>query len=540
MFILYTSCCAEQNNITFSAMEGKCWDAYVLYFCSLKKFFIQNKSDLQKMQVMSTYLQGIADKLSTIVCANPGDIVAAKYVTDGLWYRAKIISIEEGTYIVQFIDYGNIELSSNLKQLPEHLASCSPMAYHCMLDDVDEEEQVIITKSEIYDIVFEFITSTELIVTFLSNEEPFLVNIEWDNRNIKTFLNNIISYGTTFKTYNTLKEFDKLGVKMKVNLIYIESLNEFYVETENSEEIKNKINRELENRLVWKPVIECKIGKLVISKCETNNKWYRVRILEIHDDGKCTCYLIDYGIKEICSEFYEAVGYLELTPPFIKRCSLHMPNIKNKILFANISKSFIDEMALCKDKKMFITIVLTGEPWVVELYVDELNIVDVIEPKPVIVINVFHINALTVQVNTPGRRAVIEKLNNIKTLPVAKKPNIGQIYGAYVSKQWYRVKLKRKFNKQSMEVCMVDIGSSLFEVQELFVLPSCIANIKYLSVHCSLRLDERYFSSTKLRLLCSNDQTEFTMIVIENNYIKGHHISLLLDNKDVMEMIKKD
>lgn len=521
-------------------MEVKRLDAYVSYFDSLKNFYIQIKNNLPKIHEISTSLQLIEDKLPTVVCPNLGDIVAVKYDTDGLWYRAKIICIKESTITVQFIDYGNTEISSsNLKKLPKHLSSFGPMAYHCMLDDIDDEEQIILSQSKIYDTVFEFITSIELIITFLNYNELSLVNIEWDNRNIKTLLNNIISFGITLKTYETLKQFDKVGAKMQVNLIHTESLNEFYVKTEEGGKVIKKIDDELNNELVWKPVIDCKIGNMVISKRETDNRWYRVRILDIHDEGKYMCYFIDYGVKDICSEFYEAVGYLEVAPPSIKRCSLHVPNLfKSKTMFAHISNSFIDEMNLSKDKdyKVIITILYTGEPCVVELQVDGINIIELIEPKPVVVFTVFNLNLLKVQQNNSGRFAVLNELNNIKTLPLVKRTKNGKLYGAYLNKKWYRVKL---VNKRLMEVTLVDWGGLLFEVQELFALPLKIAKVKYLIMFCSLGLDERYFSSTKLKNLCSNGQREFTMVVIKNNPNEGHLIRLFLNNEDVTEMIKK-
>ncbi|XP_060861462.1 maternal protein tudor-like [Metopolophium dirhodum] len=522
-----------------NTMKIKCWDAYISYFYSFKNFYIQNKNDQQTIQDITTSLQFLENEGSMSVSVKPGDLVAAKYENDGLWYRAKILSIEENAFTVQFIDYGNSELSSNLKILPEKIACYRAMAYHCMLDDVDHEEYVISTVNDIYDYIFDFIGSIEVIVTFLSDEETFLVNMKWDDRCIKTLVNNIISYGITPKTYETLKEIDQSGAKMAVNLIYAQSINEFYVETEDSKEIQNKIERILENETVWEPLTEYKIGKMAIAKSITDSRWYRVRLLMIHEEGECTCYFIDYGVQDKCSEFYEAVGYLKLAPPFIKLCSLHIPTMKkNEKLFECLSKSFTDEMELCKNKKMTITVVKTGEPIVVELFVDDFNVAKLIKPIPVIVFNVIHLNILTVQVNSPSRQAVITELSTVKTLNPVEKPKYCKMYGALVNDRWYRAELKNKF-KSSMDIMLVDMGSTVINVENLYELPKHLENVKYLTLRCSLGLDQKYFSIYKLKQIC-NSKTEFMMIVFENNNIDGHFIRLFLNDEDVTTIIKKD
>jgi len=520
-------------------MKIKCCDAYISYFYSFKNFYIQRKNDQQAIQDITTSLQLLENEDSMSVSMKPGDLVAAKYENDGLWYRAKILNIEENAFTVQFIDYGNSELSSNLKILPEKIANFRAMAYHCMLDDVDHEEYVISTVNDIYDIIFYFIGSIEVIVTFLSDEETYLVNMKWDDRCIKTLVNNIISYGITPKTYETLKEIDQPGAKMAVNLIYAQSINEFYVETEDSKGIQNKIECILENETVWEPLTEYKIGKMAIAKSITDGRWYRVRLLMIHEEGECTCYFIDYGVQDKCSEFYEAVGYLKSAPPFIKLCSLHIPTMKkNEKLFECLSKSFTNEMEQCKNKKMTMTVVKTGEPIVVELFVDDFNVAKLIKPIPVIVFNVIHLNILTVQVNSPSRQAVISELRTIKTLNPVERPKYCKMYGALVNDRWYRAELKNKF-KSSMDIMLVDMGSTVINVENLYELPKHLENIKYLTLRCSLGLDQKYFSVYKLKQIC-NSKTEFMMIVFENNNVDGHLIRLFLNDEDVTSIIKND
>lgn len=526
-------------------MEVKKWEAYISYFVSLKNFFIQNKEDELIIHEITTSLQRLKeDELSILDCVKLGDLVAAKYEDDGLWYRAKILNINGNVFTVQFIDYGNSGISSNIKKLPKELSGYHSLAYNCMLDDVDDVEHIVVTNNDVYKIVFEFITSIQLIVKFLNHKKPYVVKLKWDYRNIKIFLNNLILYGITPNTYKALKNYYRVGSKFRANFINIISINEFYVEAQYSNEMRKKIENEIANGTLWKPLTEYEIGKMAIAICLADNVWYRVRILEIFDKGECNCYLIDYGVQEKCIQFYEAVGYVKWAPPLIIRCSLHMPNINNKgKIFNGLSKSFIDEMTLCENQKIIITIVKTGEPFVVDLEVNNMNMAKIIEPKSVIIFCEHSYNLLRVQINTRGRLTVMNELSNIKTSQLCPviKPSIGKIYGAHINEKWYRVKLITIYDHQIWEVITVDMGGFKVFVSELFHLSKPIENIKYLFIYCSLYgFDKQHFSLNKLRQISNGGKTTFTMIVLKNDEKNGHLIQLFLDGKDVLKIIKED
>lgn len=524
-------------------MGINCWDAFVTYFSSLKNFYVNNKNDLKTIQLISSSLQLLVEdnKYGTLVSVSIGDIVAAKYQYDGLWYRAKVLSIEKNAFKVQFIDFGNSDLSYSLKTLPEELTTYHEMAYQCkLLDNVDVEDHIVTTNNEVFDAVFEFITSVEFNLTFSNKDKHNVIRMEWDDKNIKTILNNIISRGITLHVFETLKQFDQFGQKMQVDLIYVESINEFYVETVQCKEIKNKIEYEISNRTSWIPVTEFKIGKMAIAKSINDNRWYRVRILDKLEEGQYNCYSIDYGVQEKCAEFYEAEGYLESAPPFIKRCSLYLPKqFKTKHLLSSLSKSFLDEMSVCTDRKITMKVVKVGDPCIVELNINDLNVFDIIKPMSVFVFRVFHFNAFVVQVDTPGRQFVIKKLNNCKQLSEAKHLKIGKMYGAYVDEQWCRVLLEKKINQQLMTVMMVDMGCINIEVEKLFALPRDLAEINYISLCCTLYLERYRYSTKSLRQICDNGKTKFTMVVLQSNYVDGHHVELFLNGKNIKKSIRR-
>lgn len=83
------------------------------------------------------------------------------------------------------------------------------------------------------------------------------------------------------------------------------------------------------------------------------------------------------------------------------------------------------------------------------------------------------------------------------------------------------------------------MGSTVINVENLYELPKNLENVKYLTLRCSLGLDQKYFSVNKLIQIC-NSNTEFMMIVLESNNVDGHLIHLFLNDEDVTKMIKKD
>lgn len=521
-------------------MSSNCLSAYISYFPSLKNFYVNYKNDQKTIEEISASLQCLKeDDILNLDCIKIGDLVAAKYESDDLWYRAEVLVEEKNAFKVKFIDYGNSELLSTFKRLPDNIAQHHAMAYQCILNDIDKEDNIVTNNNEIYNLIFEFLTSVELTLTISNTDKYNIIKVEWDGMNFKTILNNIITYGITPKTYEMLKQFDQLGVKMQVNLNYVASITEFYVETEGSKEMQVKIDYELENRSIWEPMIEFKIGKMAIAKSISDSRWYRVRILEKCDEYQYVCYLIDYGIQEKCMEFYEVDDFLKSTVPLIKRCSLNLPKeMKTKDLLASISTSFVDEMLMSKDKNIIMTVIKAGEPCIVELIVDGLNVIDIIKPKSVFAFQVFHLNALTVQIDTLGRQYIIDKFKNIKTLGQVNKPIIGKMYVANRDDQWCRAVLEKQINKHLMEVVMIDMGSVKIQVNKLYVLPKFMENIKYINLHCSLELDDEYFSTKKLQQICNNGKTKFLMIILQNYTNNGPYIQLFLDGKDIKHMIK--
>ena len=64
----------------------------------------------------------------------------AQFSEDNLWYRAKVLGIQESGVLVEFVDFGNKEekLTNQIRALPADLVEPAPLAHHCLIYEVSE------------------------------------------------------------------------------------------------------------------------------------------------------------------------------------------------------------------------------------------------------------------------------------------------------------------------------------------------------------------------------------------------------------------
>lgn len=97
------------------------------------KFYAQNVDNgprLEKLMEELRHEMETNPPLTGSYTPKKGDLCAAKYSEDQQWYRARVERIEGPKITVQFIDYGNREVTSvtSLAQLPSNFAMLSPQA----------------------------------------------------------------------------------------------------------------------------------------------------------------------------------------------------------------------------------------------------------------------------------------------------------------------------------------------------------------------------------------------------------------------------
>ncbi|KAL5234746.1 hypothetical protein ACI65C_002156 [Semiaphis heraclei] len=537
----------SSNNIPIvnKPILGDVWNVNVSNINSLKYFYVQNLNNYDYIQSIGSEL----DKYDSTLKKLPkvGHLIAVRD-SNGLWYRAKVQSITDLGLNVSYIDFGitNVKVT-DYKDLPKALTSIKPMAYRCYFKKVLKEDENILSVQGLLDSIYKFYGAHKITATFLSNNDPYLVTLSHNGKDVLDILYNLVWDGIVPSISDDpinlakLKMLNKRFLKSKMKVVLVEpifSMNHFFVETELSYETSKTIRTEIENQKKWIPVFNPEEGQIVIAKNTYDLKLYRARVIKKYEDSEeHKCFLIDCVTFVNCLEMFEPSDYLCTAPPVKIHCSLDISiNVSNHIL-ESMNLAFINEIAECKGKSTFMKIKKNENTCLIDLEVSDLNIIQVIKPCEVKVINVKNCNSFKVQLNSSGAQKISNVLKSTKNFFPVSNPEVFQIYIANINKQFKRVKYIGEY-MGNFKVKFVDEVPINVVVYELYALPKSIMNVVTTDLYCSLGLENITNYSNKLFIdICNNDKVKFKMVVITNDHIKAHIVRLFLDSKDITSMI---
>jgi len=524
---------------------GDVWNVYVSNINSFKYFNVQNLNNYEYIQSISSEL----DKHDSTLKKLPkvGHLIAARD-SNGKWFRAKVQSITELGLNVYYIDFGISKVNvTDYKDLPKGLASIKPMAYRCYFKKVLKEDENIFSVHGLFDYIYKYYSSHKITATFLSNNDPYLVTLSHNGQDVFDIFYNLVWDGIvpsiSDDPINLAKHkmLNEIFSKSKTKVVCVEpifSMNHFFVETKLSNKIAMTIRTEIKNHTEWIPVLHPEEGQIVIAKSTYDLKLYRARVIKKYEDSEeHKCFLIDCATFVNCFEMFEPSDYLRTAPPVKIHCSLDISiNVNNDIL-ESMNLAFINEIAECKGESTFMKIKKNGNTCLIDLEVGDLNIIQVIKPCEVRVINVKHFNSFKVRLNSPGEKKISNVLKSTETFFPISNPDVFQLYIANINKQYKRVKYMGKY-MDSFKVKFVDEEPDEVVVDELYALPKSIMNTVTIDLNCSLGLKYETQYSNKLFIdICNNGNVKFKMVVITNDHINAHIVRLFLDSKDITSMI---
>jgi len=540
---------SNRNHIKYTPIVNKpalgdVWNVNVSNINSLKYFHVQNINNYEYIQSICSELdkyESPSKKLPKV-----GHLIAACDL-NGKWYRAKVQGITDLGLNVHFIDFGISKvLVTNYKDLPKELANIKPMAYHCYFKSVSKEDENILSVLDLFDSIYKYYSSYKITATFLSNNDPYLVTLSHNGKDVLDILYNLAWDGIVpsisddpinhakLIMLNTIFSKSKTGV-VRVEPIF--SKNHFYVETEFSYQIGETIRAKIENQTKWIPVLHPKEGQIVIAKNINDLKLYRARIIKKYEDSEeYKCFLIDCVRFENCFELFEPTDYLQTAPPVKIHCSLDISTNFSGDILESMNLAFINEIAECKGMSKIINIKKIGNPCIIDLEISDLNIIQVIKPCQVRVIDDIHFNSFKVRLNSPGAQKILDVLKSTKTFFPISNPEVFQLYVIKIDEQYKRVKYVGEY-KGSFKVMLVDKVSNKMVVDKLYAIPKSIINVKTTDLYCSLGLNKTDYSNKLFIDICNNGNIKFKMVVIKNDHINAHIVKLFLNSKDIKSII---
>ena len=337
-------------------------DVCVSYVASPAKFFLQLLESAARLRELTAGMNEIYSKMKDsegiLLSLNTGIFCAARFSEDGVWYRTRIVSLEEATAHVMFVDYGNEETvqASDLKSLRIQFAAESCLAVQCTLDGLSSEamqSRAVIDR-------FSKIVSGEmkLVATFLkpftSHSDPVPVQLfdtsqAGTDQDVAAALQNMHSnpglsqLGTRSAKVTTGDTVSKPGAAhsdmtipflqpelnqpLTCTVTHVESPSEFYCQlpslTSTAENLLNSLYTFYAEDNAGEALEDLKIGTTCAARF-TDGSWYRAKINSLTPEGGTVSY-VDYGNREVVSvaDLRALDQQFCLEPILALRCSLN-------------------------------------------------------------------------------------------------------------------------------------------------------------------------------------------------------------------------
>lgn len=368
--------------------------AFISHINSLSDFYVQEEksvSDLEKIQDRLL----VANMFPKVSDVKEGTLCVAMY-TDNDWYRARVIKQDESKIKVLFIDYGNNAEVTEIRAVPEDIASIPPLAKKC-----------------------------SLIKPYYAShwpEEAFDNFCELAAEGATIFLMDILKEGETTIIKLTLKNEDiaeKLASPVSVFVCNINSPTEFWVQKEESSAEVDKIQEKLVDAENYSQVA-AKEGLLCVAKFPDDEQWYRSQIIS-HNENETQVLFIDYGNSSVCTEIRALPEDLAAVEPLAKKCSLKLPSPNDEW-----SQNAFDEFCNISEDgnvALFLDVIEDNETAIVNLFLGKENIAQKLISKTEVEENVVPEKLSTIEEDTreeeivPVQEATPEKMVTSKVTP---------------------------------------------------------------------------------------------------------------------------
>lgn len=532
---------------------GDVWNVYVTQMESIDHFYVQNEKHTDYIETICSALEADRND-STPASSRPlqkvGSMVAARFV-DGRWYRAKVKRIKDRGSMVCFVDFGNDEVpATDFKSLPTEFVNVNPMAYKCHFKDLPKTVENTMRDPHMFGIFKRyFVHNYETTVTFQSKTESYAVSVSYDGKNMLDVLYELIGDGILPGFGDPINDAKRTVLRecssRELTVVRVEpvvSVEHFYVETALSQTagvtVRHAIRTSKRNVLV-RP----EGGDIVVARHPNLGTLHRARVVfRYGDSGVYRCFIIDLGTFEDCSTFFEACDVLRTAFPVKIHCSLDGFRTLGDRWLDYVNVGFIDELkhTAFADGSTKLDVVTSDGSYgnTVDLVTDGLKMSAVLKPRHVKVTKVINHDILMVRSCTRGEGKIANVLNSTtkyRTIDDAR------LFGLYVAKcdddpRYKRVKyIGQKGSK--FVVSLVDELHRMEVVRTLYELPKSIRNVKSIDFYVTLGLNKRYHCLKKFTDICNNGETKFSMIVLKNDALDGHHVKLFLGSDDVTTKI---
>lgn len=492
---------------------------YISHVNNISDFYIQLESDSKALELIELYLGDAEQQLQPLQRFEKGNIVAALFDDDGLFYRAELLrSLSDSRYEVRFIDYGNTSTTAKCLLLSEEIAKVPSLSKRCTLQLPEDEyvgwSQEAESKFAELTGEGELVFTTQLLKPGL---EHVTIHLLLDEDNVLDQLLPLCSRKqpkpspTPVVEATIESEADASSVMAIVT--HVDSPTSFYLQFESNnamiDSISEKLNGENANLQPIQGVAQ--LGELFVAQFSDDNEFYRARILEQLPTKQSLQYrvlFIDYGNQALVDKLFVLPAELAKQKPLAELHALEA-NV-NFIKYPKEARGALDALVdSCNGEVAVEFVNKTAQPPLVRLKTMDKSALNIHEQLQ----KVLEAEALKDTKTSNNKECIIShgyspknfyvqlKKNSaeldliVKTLQAVQKEQLEKIeepveksLGICFSQEddcYYRCSVKKPQTEAGCKVFLMDYGGSIV-VPQVYKLPEQLQQIPPLAVHCQV------------------------------------------------------
>ncbi|XP_033738269.1 uncharacterized protein LOC117325879 [Pecten maximus] len=278
-----------------------------------------------------------AGKAPYVSSLNRGDIVLALYSEDGVWYRARIESMDGSVASVFFIDYGNKEKinNSDIKVAVDELQTIQGLATKCELVDIlpngntwtDSETEQLHAQLVGFEFTVEVLGSSRstsqngVALRLYSDTGLFKHGKEQTTKSKSTKSSSVIEL--------------QIGMQYNAYLSYVDSANKFWIQLVDREHELNDLMTSLADSAAGgaEKLDYVSAGKLCMAFYSEDQAPYRSSILTVNGNTSLVQF-VDYGNSESkdVSELLKLPQHFQGLPAMSIKCCYKRTKVDNNTL----------------------------------------------------------------------------------------------------------------------------------------------------------------------------------------------------------------
>ena len=292
---------------------------FVTHVVSPLSFWCRPLSSYEQLDgIMATMADYYNEHIKPVSSVTMGTIVAAQYSEDKSWYRAKVLSVDNDTVSVLFVDYGNNEVVAmeKIQPIDDQFLSLPAQAIHCsitgdtqrtyssdlvatFMETIYEQEGMIVVQQVREDglHIVQLETASGELLDHLFTPTP-------DNED--TNLDDVPSSETIPVDYQyPTIQLDE-GNEVDVYISYVEGPASFFCQPLNLGGDLESMMQQLEKAMQEpRPLSAAPVGQVCATKYSQDGVWYRAVVVNSSskdgEDGDkgVTVNFVDYGNWEV-------------------------------------------------------------------------------------------------------------------------------------------------------------------------------------------------------------------------------------------------